>query len=302
MSAALPRQDSTEPNHLLDQADETMEQVDTKQRYAPSGQECDGPEPHAQSTKKTVRQRGPASSLRQPPPQQHHQTASLRSLIIFHPRPYEEIFAEQAYLSLTSQSHTSRLCDLVSRYHMAEEESIYGESRKMKRRARRQVGILRSQIRYAAEQEKTIFVRLGELQIEARSREALDSARHHSTRQCLSRSDGARGQGRPSISESRLNGATAEFIPQEGEGMRDQRADSAVDVLEDSDDEQGEMDEDKLSCGFHTPELRMSLDDMTKLGSRLRRPRRLSGDLVDYDALMLRRQLSMPNMGTNWPR
>lgn len=182
---------------------------------------------------------------------------------------------------------------------MAEEESVYGESRKVKRRARRQVGILRSQIRYAAEQEKTVFVRLGELHIEARSREALDSARHHSTRQCLSRSDGARGQGRPSISESRLNGATAEFIPQEG--MQDQRADSAVDVFEDSDDEQGEMDEDKLSCGFHTHELEMSLDDMTKLGSRLRRPRRFSGDF-DYDALMLRRQLSMPNVGTNWPR
>lgn len=127
---------------------------------------------------------------------------------LFRPRAREEIHTERIYLNAAIQSHSNHLYGLFSAYHKAEDTSIHGESRRVKRQARRQIGILRSQIRYAAEQEKTMFVRLSELHVEAKSREVRDLMMR------LSRGpEGVENMVRP-LYETRQNRAMAGFAPQ----------------------------------------------------------------------------------------
>ncbi|KAG5938524.1 hypothetical protein E4U59_003748 [Claviceps monticola] len=230
----------------------------------------------------------------------------LSSSSILRPRPFEEIYAEQAFLSLTLQSHSSILSDLVRTYHTVEVDSMCGESRKIKRRARRQVGILRTQIKHAAEEEKTIFVRLSDLLMEAKSRTALDLARRErSISQDAGRSD-ALGRASshppfskpPSSSESRLNAASAEFIPQRG--TRGQRADRVVVVCARNGDKEGRagLEDKAYGVSSHTTKV-VPLRDNSRLSPwRLHDPWRLAAGDSILHACTLRRQASMPNMST----
>ncbi|KAG5986819.1 hypothetical protein E4U54_005252 [Claviceps lovelessii] len=233
----------------------------------------------------------------------------LPSLSIFHPRSLEEIYAEQAYLSLTLQSHSSRLCDLVSTYHQAEADSIHGESRKIKRRARRQIGLLRTQIRHAAEQEQTIYLRLSDLLIEAKSRAALDlTPNSHAHRRGVGPPPPAHSA--PSGPASRLNGATAEFVP-DTKSPPNKRADSGVGVFPDTEDD----DDDDAHGPLHSEHKDYQLsptvthtEDMADPGpgpadahgpsgpSPRLDPQYLAVGHWKLDALMLRRQASMPDI------
>ncbi|KAG5997560.1 hypothetical protein E4U52_003839 [Claviceps spartinae] len=323
MSTILSEQGHNEPTPPPSSVDEKMIEEDGKtveqtenSHSAPSKPENSQIKPRPQPTKqKESQRRAPITFQRhasqyysQGPSQQlpYAPSAPLSSSSILRPRPFEEIYAEQAFLSLTLQSHSSRLADLVRTYHTVEGESMYGESRKIKRRARRQVGILRTQIRLAAEEEKTIFVRLSDLLTEARSRTALDLAqRERPISQGAGRSDAL---GRPSSqppfshppssSESRLNGASAEFKPQSE--TRDQRAARVVVVYAENDDKRGNAGLENKAYGVspHTTKV-VPLRDNSRLSPwRLQGQRRLAtGDSI-LDARTLRRQASMPNMST----
>ncbi|KAG5950568.1 hypothetical protein E4U53_004839 [Claviceps sorghi] len=237
-----------------------------------SGQERPEPSPRTRDTTEHV---APAPEPRTQPdkPPRHHRrlpgpaprpSLPLPSLSIFHPRRLDEIYAEQAYLSVALQAHTARLCDLLGTYHAAEADT-HGPSRKIKRRARRQVGLLRAQIRQASEQQKTMHLRLSDLLLEAKSRAALDLARHH-----------------PGPATSR-DGATAAGPDKPA---RDERADSGVGVFPDSDDELA-----RAVAGAPFP------DDDAACESR----RGATGSLAwRLDALVLRRQTSMPDIRTSF--
>ncbi|KHN99788.1 uncharacterized protein MAM_02641 [Metarhizium album ARSEF 1941] len=165
---------------------------------------------------------------------------------IFHPRSYEEIYAEQAYLSITLQAHTAHFCDLIQRYSLTEVESFQGESRKCKRRARRELGLLRGQLVQAAGQEQAIFARLGELFLEARSRETWNVA-HNQRRQSLpilerhTHSQDNQDTRFPSLSI--LNGASPVFVPQkELFSPREREYDKdAMSTTDTSDNEEGKQ-------------------------------------------------------------
>ncbi|KAG6031261.1 hypothetical protein E4U19_008143 [Claviceps sp. Clav32 group G5] len=324
MSTILSEQGHNEPTPPPSWADEKMVEEDEKMaeqdeegsHSAPPKPENIQATPPRQSTKQKDSQRGAAPMTFQRHTSQHYpqrpsqplpylSSVPLSPSSILRPRPFEEIYAEQAFLSLTLQSHSSRLSDLVHTYHTIEGESMYGESRKIKRRARRQVGILRTQIRLAAEEEKTVFVRLSDLLTEARSRTALDLARRaRSISQGAGRSDAlGRASSQPSFplppssSESRLNGASAEFIPQRG--TRDQRADSGVVVYAENDDKEGHAGLENNAYGMspHTTKV-VPLRNSRLSPWRLQGQRRLAiGDSI-LDARTLRRQASMPNMST----
>ncbi|KAG5934613.1 hypothetical protein E4U60_003665 [Claviceps pazoutovae] len=318
MSTILSEQGHNEPTPPPSSVDEKMIEEDEKiveqnenSHSAPPNPENSQIKPRPQSTKQKDSQRrapmlfqrhtsqhysqGPSQQLPYPP------SVPLSPSSILRPRPFEEIYAEQAFLSLTLQSHSSRLADLVRTYHTVEVESMYGESRKIKRRARRQVGILRTQIKHAAEDEKTIFVRLSDLLTEARSRTALDLARRErSISQDAGRSDalGRASSHPPSSSESLLNAASAEFIPQRG--TRDQKADRVVIVCAENDDKEGRagLEDKAYGVSSHTTKV-VPLRDNSRLSPRrLHGPRHLAtGDSIVY-ARTLRRQASMPNMST----
>ncbi|KAG5975636.1 hypothetical protein E4U58_000419 [Claviceps cyperi] len=313
MSTILSEQGHNEPTPSLDWADEKMVIQDEGSHSAPPKPENLQAKPRPQPIQQKESQRPMAFQrhVSQHHPQRPSQqllyppSAPLSSSSILRPRPFEEIYAEQAFLSLTLQSCSSRLFDLVRTYHTVEGESMYGESRKIKRRARRQVGILRTQIKLAAEEEKTIFARLSDLLTEARSRTALDLAqRERLITQGAGRSDalGHSSSQLPfpqplSASESRLNGASAEFIPQRG--TRNQRADSEVVVFAESDNKEGNARLENKPYGGGSPYTNkvVPLKDNSRLSPRrLQDQRRLaSGDSILH-ARTLRRQASMPNM------
>ncbi|KAG5924873.1 hypothetical protein E4U61_005720 [Claviceps capensis] len=328
MSTILSEQGHNEPTPPPSSVDEKMIEEDEKivEQNENSHSAAPNPEnsqikPRPQPTKqKDSQRRAPMLFQRhasqhysQGPSQQlpYQPSVPLSSSSILRPRPFEEIYAEQAFLSLTLQSHSSRLSDLVRTYHTVEVESMYGESRKIKRRARRQVGILRTQIKHAAEEEKTIFVRLSDLLTEARSRTALDLARRErSISQDAGRSD-ALGRAPsqppfsqppfskpPSSSESRLNAASAEFIPQRG--TRDQRADRVVIVCAENDDKEGRagLEDKAYGVSSHTTKV-VPLRDNSRLSPwRLHDPRCLAAGDSILHARTLHRQASMPNMST----
>ncbi|KID91838.1 hypothetical protein MGU_01808 [Metarhizium guizhouense ARSEF 977] len=211
---------------------------------------------------------------------------SSRSRAIFHPRSLEEIYAEQAYLSLTLHAHIAQHCDLMNRYSLTEAETFQGESRKCKRRARKELGLLRGQLIHAAEQEQIIFARLGELFVEAKSRESRNVAQN----QRLQGLRGLRRYSHPQNHEemrrsmSSLNGATPAFIPQkdlfshqEYDEDAASTADTGKDDREVSENSLGELLEPN---GEQFKEQRLLL-------------RRMSGD--DYTSLLKKdRRLSLP--------
>ncbi|KID99572.1 hypothetical protein MAJ_04402, partial [Metarhizium majus ARSEF 297] len=210
---------------------------------------------------------------------------SSRSRAIFHPRSLEEIYAEQAYLSLTLHAHIAQHCDLMNRYSLTEAETFEGESRKCKRRARKELGLLRGQLIHAAEQEQIIFARLGELFVEAKSRESRNVAQNQ-------RLQGLRGLRRYSHpqnhqemrrSMSSLNGATPAFIPQK-DLFSHQEYDEDVASTANTGKDDREVSENSL-CELLEPN-----DEQFKEQRLLRR---MSGD--DYTSLLKKdRRLSLP--------
>lgn len=223
-----------------------------------------------------------------------HKPLSPRPMTIFHPRPYEDIYAEQAYLSITLQAYTAKLSDLITKYSLTEEESVHGESRKCKRKARKELGVLRGQLIHAAGQEQAIFTRLGELYVEAKSRDTWNIAHRHRSR--LPR----RPSGQPSedmmrrASKSSLNGATPEFIPAKDPLQNQGQGNRVPDSPNTSDDEysrvESEMSGNTL-CGLQLELTLRGRDNEETV--RRRRPRSTSQD-AQYSIVTKERRLSLP--------
>ncbi|POR36084.1 Uncharacterized protein TPAR_03709 [Tolypocladium paradoxum] len=172
----------------------------------------------------------PTTGSRRNTPKSHEQLRQNRtrsmamSNAIFRPRPYEEIYAEQAYLTTSLQVQSTKVADLMRRYSCVEIELETMDPSKQRRRLRKQLNLLRSQINGAAEQEKAIFLRLSELYMEARSRDTLGQVHHQqraSSRERKGRTESSSGTTNTSESptcaqsspSTALNGAIPEFVP-----------------------------------------------------------------------------------------
>lgn len=132
-------------------------------------QSSDGSTPSGPSGKGRNERRssGPARGRQADTTQDHSSSASL----VFSPRPYESMYAERAYLTSSLQLQTSRAADLIRKYSLAEARHQHLEAGKERRRLRKHLRFLRSKIIEAAEQQKTVYSRLGELHVEIQSRE-----------------------------------------------------------------------------------------------------------------------------------
>lgn len=90
------------------------------------------------------------------------------------PRPAQDLLVERSYLVDSLASQGARAADLIQRLSVAEQTAAAGEGG---RRLRKQIALLRNRIAAAADQEKAVIVRLGELYVEMQSRERWARAR-----------------------------------------------------------------------------------------------------------------------------
>ncbi|KAM0346638.1 hypothetical protein ACHAPU_005350 [Fusarium lateritium] len=99
------------------------------------------------------------------------QQAQVNSSLLFSPRPFESLYIERAYLATSLQQQAGQAAQLM-RQHCAVEfqlQNLVGDNGR--RKLRKQLSLLKSRINQAAEQERAIFSRLGELYVEIQSRE-----------------------------------------------------------------------------------------------------------------------------------
>ncbi|CAJ0541591.1 Ff.00g081270.m01.CDS01 [Fusarium sp. VM40] len=99
------------------------------------------------------------------------QQAQVNSSLLFSPRPFESLYIERAYLATSLQQQAGRAAELMRQYCAVELQlqSLAGDNGR--RKLRKQLSLLKSRVNQAAEQEKVIFSRLGELYVEIQSRE-----------------------------------------------------------------------------------------------------------------------------------
>ncbi|KIL95381.1 hypothetical protein FAVG1_00118 [Fusarium avenaceum] len=100
------------------------------------------------------------------------QQAQVNSSLLFSPRPFEGLYIERAYLATSLQQQAGRAAGLMRQYCAVElqlQSLVGGDNGR--RKLRKQLSLLKSRVNQAAEQEKVIFSRLGELYVEIQSRE-----------------------------------------------------------------------------------------------------------------------------------
>ncbi|KAK5991377.1 hypothetical protein PT974_09658 [Cladobotryum mycophilum] len=138
---------------------------------------------------------------------------------IFSPRPYEQIYAESAYLNRSLQIEGANTAELFNRYSLVQ-EALQGDAAvgKHRRKLRKQLSLLKSKISQASQQEKSIIVRLSELQVEYQSRDAWYqvqrrrmSSQSTTHSQCMKRP--ATSPGCTTSPRTPLNAESLEFVP-----------------------------------------------------------------------------------------
>lgn len=113
-----------------------------------------------------------------------HQIGSLAPRTVLSPRPIQDLLIERTYLVDSLSTQGRRSYEFLLRLSALEqEEASYGAATaespetapertpRQRRRLRKHISLLKSKIAMAAEQEKAIIVRLGELYVEMQSRE-----------------------------------------------------------------------------------------------------------------------------------
>ncbi|CVL00920.1 uncharacterized protein FMAN_10179 [Fusarium mangiferae] len=127
--------------------------------------------PSVCSSSSRRRRRRSSSSKSRPTPESVNQQPYANSRLIFSPRPFEDLYIDRAYLISCLQQQACRATELMTQYGTVEAQlrSLVGDNGR--RRLRKQLALLKSKANQAAEQEKAIFSRLGELFVEIRSRE-----------------------------------------------------------------------------------------------------------------------------------
>ncbi|EGU87415.1 hypothetical protein FOQG_03923 [Fusarium oxysporum f. sp. raphani 54005] len=117
------------------------------------------------------RRRRSSSSKSRPTRESVNQQPYTNFRLIFSPRPFESLYTDRVYLTSCLQQQAGRAADLMRQYCTVELQlqSLVGDNGR--RKLRKQLALLKSKVNQAAEQEKAIFSRLGELYVEIQSRE-----------------------------------------------------------------------------------------------------------------------------------
>jgi hypothetical protein len=110
--------------------------------------------------------------------------SSLGYSFILAPRPFEELCAESGYLFAEIQKYSVLRKQLYQQYSYIAEQLATFNTPKERRQKRKKLNLLKLKISAAAEQEKRILLRLGEVRMEMDSRETW--AQVHETRAGLS--------------------------------------------------------------------------------------------------------------------
>ncbi|KGQ08967.1 hypothetical protein BBAD15_g5691 [Beauveria bassiana D1-5] len=100
-----------------------------------------------------------------------------RAHCLLAPRPYEEIYHEQAYLATYLQQKTQRIESIIKEYSETQSQLQRGAEGKTRRRLRKLLNLLRCKLDEASEQERVIFSRMGELYMELNSRDTWERTR-----------------------------------------------------------------------------------------------------------------------------
>ncbi|KAJ4012080.1 hypothetical protein NW752_004474 [Fusarium irregulare] len=130
----------------------------------------DTPSSTTSSSRKRQRRRSSSSRSRQSRSNASQQ-AYGSSRLLFQPRAFEELYIERAYLDQKLREHSYRASDLMRRYCGVEQQLQTLDGDHGRRKLRKHLSLLRSKINQAAEQERAIFSRLGDLYVEIQSRE-----------------------------------------------------------------------------------------------------------------------------------
>lgn len=94
---------------------------------------------------------------------------------LLHPRSYEEIYAERAYLTASLQAYSLRAIEMIHQYSLIEEElQARDHIGKERRKLRKQMSFIKVKLSEASRQEKAIVLRLSELHMEQLGRDAWD--------------------------------------------------------------------------------------------------------------------------------
>ncbi|KAF4344986.1 hypothetical protein FBEOM_1066 [Fusarium beomiforme] len=124
------------------------------------------------SSPSTRRRRRCSSSSKGHPSQQNAtQQPYTNSCVIFSPRPFESLYIERAYLASFLQQQAGKVAELMRQYCAVELQlqNLVGDNGR--RKLKKQLTLFKSRVNQAAEQEKAIFSRLGELYVEIQSQE-----------------------------------------------------------------------------------------------------------------------------------
>ncbi|RGP63312.1 hypothetical protein FSPOR_8680 [Fusarium sporotrichioides] len=123
------------------------------------------------------RQRRRSSSSRSRPSKPDaKQQPQANSRLLFEPRPFENLYTDQAYLTSIFQQQASRASDLMRRYCAVEQQLRNLDGDQGRRKLRKQLSLLKSKMSQAVEQEKIISSRLFDLYVEMQSRETWSQA------------------------------------------------------------------------------------------------------------------------------
>ncbi|KAH7243507.1 uncharacterized protein BKA55DRAFT_517685 [Fusarium redolens] len=117
------------------------------------------------------RRRRSSGSRSRPSRECVNQQPHTNSRLIFSPRPFEDLYIERAYLATILQQQAGRAAELMRQCCAVELQLQNLASDNGRRKLRKQLALLKSKVNQAAEQEKAIFSRLGELYVEIQSRE-----------------------------------------------------------------------------------------------------------------------------------
>jgi hypothetical protein len=237
------------------------------------------------------------------------------SSVVFSPRPYEPLFAERAYLSNSLEELSTKRLEMMGQYSTAAQElEEVCENAKQRRRLRKRLSLLRSKINQVVEQEKSLFLRLGELHLELESRDAWAMTQHHApsshsiggsdttSSQCSSSPmQGSMGISGPTTP---LHATSPEFLPgQNSAEMQLGRASfprsesaSSSDVLKLATvEEAGEESSSNHGLGYEYK------DGEYTITSEERPPLRRRTSFGSKETTPPQRRMSLPNLHSLWP-
>ncbi|KAL7934361.1 hypothetical protein V8C35DRAFT_40266 [Trichoderma chlorosporum] len=146
---------------------------------------------------------------------------------MFHPRSYEEIYAERAYLTTSLNVYSINVTELIHQYALVEEVLQAKEHPgKERRKLRKRMSFIKVKLCEASRQEKAIVTRLSELHMEQLGRDAWDQI--HQRRAFCSSFPSDATIGPSTLPETPLSATSQEFVPSAGPPARAQFSASEV--------------------------------------------------------------------------